>query len=121
MRKVLIALMLLAGSMAFAQQTTKNVVVAWTDSTSSSVASYNVYRTTTPTAPCPTNVSGFAVVGNVASPATSFTDANLATGPVYCYVATSLSTNNVESVVSNLVTMDLTKPAPPTNVTATAH
>lgn len=65
-----------------------SVALSWSASSSSGVASYNVYRSGASTGP-------FARIGNVMG--TSYTDATVAGGQTYFYTVTSVNTNNVES------------------------
>lgn len=104
----------------FGQSSTKNVTVSWTDSTSAGV-SYNIYLGTSSTVPCPASPASLTLLGSAPSGATSFADSNRAVGNVDCYVVTSLNASGIESVLSNVATVDLTRPLPPTGVTAVAH
>lgn len=116
MRKALLALVLLASSMAFAQSSTNNVTLTWTDSTSSGVSGYNVYRAP---AACSTNPT-LTKVGSAGATATTFTDPNVADGAIYCYGVTALNSSGVESTPDE-VSVNLVPPAPPTNLAATVH
>lgn len=69
------------------------VDVAWTDS-SSAISGYNIYRSATSGGPYMRLNSGL-ISG------TSFTDENVQAGQTYFYVATAVSSNNVESAYSS--------------------
>ena len=93
--------------------------LSWTAATGpSGVAGYSVYRSTTP------NV---AVTANnrIAQPTgTSYVDASVPGSGTYYYVVTARDSAGNESTASNetiaTVTADVTPPADPTNLTATA-
>src|SRR5579864_3033687 len=72
-----------------------SVSISWKASSSAEVGTYNVYRATTSGGPY-TRV-GWRV------PGVSFTDMNVHSGATYFYVVTSVTTSNVESVVSSEV------------------
>ncbi|HEY6252407.1 MAG TPA: IPT/TIG domain-containing protein [Candidatus Angelobacter sp.] len=71
------------------------VSISWRASSSEEVGAYNVYRATTSGGPY-TRV-GWRV------PGVSFTDTSVQAGTTYFYVVTSVTTSNVESVVSSEV------------------
>jgi len=71
-----------------------SVALSWDPSTSD-VIGYNVYRGTQSGGPYPTKLTPSPQAG------TSFTDANVASGTTYYYVATSVDSNNTESTHSN--------------------
>lgn len=129
MKRGLIALILLAGSLAFGQSCNtpdcgnvpKSITGNWTDSTSAGVT-YNMYEVALASGSCSSGTTGFTLVGSAASGATTATDpTKRALGSIYCVVVTSLNSAGIESVISNVASVDLTLPAAPTNVTATAH
>jgi len=68
-----------------------HVDLSWLTSTSSGVASYNVYRSTVSGGP-------YTKMGNV--PGNSFTDNNVKAGTTYFYVVTAVNVSNVESAFS---------------------
>lgn len=116
---LLLALALfLASVSAVAQSNTNNVTLTWTDSVTSGVTGYNVYRAA---AACSTNPT-LTKIGSAGATATTFTDSNVADGNVYCYGVTAVGANGIESTVSSAeVSVNLVPPAPPTNLTATVH
>jgi hypothetical protein len=67
------------------------VDLSWLASTSSGVASYNVYRAITSGGP-------YTKMGNV--PGNSFTDSKVTAGTTYFYVVTAVNVSNAESVYS---------------------
>lgn len=71
-----------------------SVTLAWNGSSGSGVVSYNVYRSTSASGP-------FARVGNATG--TSFTDTSVQAGLTYFYTVTAVSSANVESTESTLV------------------
>ena len=68
--------------------------LSWTASTSSNVAGYNVYRSTTPGGPY-TKLNSARVAG------TTYTDSTVQAGQTYYYVSTAVDNSNNESVNSN--------------------
>ncbi|MGD0401718.1 MAG: choice-of-anchor D domain-containing protein [Candidatus Acidiferrales bacterium] len=80
-----------------AQQSTHTAALTWMDS-ATTVAGYNVYRSTTTGGPYTSKLT--------ASPVTStqFTDSGLQSGQTYYYVVTAVGSDGVESVNSNQAT-----------------
>ena len=82
------------------QTTTVNLTVAmqvalsWNATTSSGVAGYNAYRSTTSGGPYTKLNSGLLTI-------TSYSDQNVANGSTYYYVTTAVDTAGVESAYSN--------------------
>ena len=79
---------------------THTVALAWVASTTTTVTSYNVYRSTT-------NGSGYAVIAFVPATTTplAYTDSNVANGTTYYYVTTAVdSSTGLESAFSNQAT-----------------
>ena len=85
-----------------------SVSVSWNASTSSNVASYNVYRitsssSTAPSTPYPSLVSKLAAT-SICSATTNvcgYTDSTVSAGTSYWYYATAVNTSNSESSPSN--------------------
>jgi hypothetical protein len=76
-----------------AQQTQHSVQLSWTDS-DSSIAGYNVYRTTT-------SGSGYVLVnGSLVGP-DAFSDTTVQSGTTYYYVTTAVDSSGNESAYSN--------------------
>jgi fibronectin type 3 domain-containing protein len=100
-------------SLAVTNVTASQVTLTWTASTTASVVSYNVYRSTT-------SGSGYVQIGSVNAVAASFTDMTVASAATYFYVLTAVGPGNVESVKSNEVSAT-TPPQPPTGLSATAQ
>ena len=75
--------------------TSRNVSLSWTASVTTNIRGYNVYRAA---------VSGGSYSKLNASPitSTSYLDAGVTSGRTYYYVTTTLDTNNIESVYSNV-------------------
>ncbi len=73
---------------------TAYVALAWTASTSSGVAGYNAYRSTTSGGPY-TKLNSSLIVG------TSYADPTVQSGGVYYYVTTAVNAQGVESTYSN--------------------
>jgi len=72
------------------------VALSWVASTTTTVTSYNVYRSTT-------NGSGYALIGSVNAPTIAYTDSNVVSGTTYYYVTTAVA-NGMESAYSNQAT-----------------
>jgi hypothetical protein len=72
-----------------------SVTLSWSASTSSSVAGYNVYRSTVSGGPYTTLLNGSLVTG------LTFTDTNVQAGATYYYVVVAVNSNGVESSDSN--------------------
>ncbi|RMH18886.1 MAG: hypothetical protein D6696_12155, partial [Acidobacteria bacterium] len=107
-----------SGLMATAQNGA--VDLSWLANGENDLAGYNVYRATTSGGPY-ARVNGAQVSG------TAFTDASVVNGTTYFYVVTAVDTSNNESANSNEVSAtpdgtlpDVTPPAPPTGVAASA-
>ena len=79
-----------------------SVSISWKASSSENVGAYNVYRATASGGPY-TRV-GWRVSG------VNFTDANVQAGITYYYVVTSVTTSNVESLVSSEVRATVPQP-----------
>ncbi len=90
------------GTLASAFTFYHTVSIAWTGSTSS-VAGYNVYRSST-------SGGSYAKINSSLVSGTSFIDDNVQAGHTYFYVTTAVSSNNVESVYSNQA--EATVPSP---------
>lgn len=75
--------------------TAHSVDVTWVASSSTGVASYDIYRSKTSGGP-------YTKIGN--STGTLFTDSTVKSGTTYFYVVTSMTSLNVESVISGEVT-----------------
>jgi bacillopeptidase F len=76
------------------------VSLSWTASTTTTVASYNVYRSTT-------SGSGYQVIGSVLATTTplAYTDSTVVNGTTYFYVTTAVdSSAGLESAFSNQAT-----------------
>ncbi|PYV79252.1 MAG: hypothetical protein DMG93_21100 [Acidobacteria bacterium] len=71
-----------------------SVALSWNSSTSS-VAGYNIYRGTQSTGP-------FTKLNSLVNTATVYTDSNVASGTTYYYTATSIDSNGAESQYSNI-------------------
>jgi hypothetical protein len=78
-----------------AAQATHTVALSWGASTSS-VAGYNVYRSSV-------SGSSYAKINSSLVGGVGFTDSNVQTGRTYYYVATAVDANGNESVYSNEV------------------
>lgn len=70
------------------------VVLNWTASTSSNVAGYNIYRSTT-------SGSGYVKLNSSLVTGTTYTDATSQPGQTYYYVATSVDSSGNESAYSS--------------------
>jgi Abnormal spindle-like microcephaly-assoc'd, ASPM-SPD-2-Hydin len=81
------------GTQSSAQHT---VALSW-DSSTSTVAGYNVYRGTQSGGP-------YSKVNSSLVLTTSYTDASVVSGTTYYYVSTAVASNNVESGYSNQAT-----------------
>ena len=73
---------------------THAVSLNWGPSTSSNIAGYNVYRSTSPGGP-------YTQLNPALLTATSFTDANVTAGQTYYYVTAAVNTSNNQSSYSN--------------------
>jgi hypothetical protein len=73
-----------------------NVDLSWNASTSTSVAGYNVYRSTTSGGP-------FGKINPALNPSMNYSDGTVQSGQTYYYVTTAVETNGVESSYSNQV------------------
>jgi fibronectin type 3 domain-containing protein len=76
--------------------TSHSAALNWTASSSSNIAGYNIYRSTT---------SGGSYTKLNTSPVvpTSYTDSTVQAGVTYYYVATAVNTDSIESAYSNQV------------------
>ncbi len=100
-------------ALAVTNVTASQVTLSWTASTTASVVSYNVYRSSI-------SGSGYAKVGSVNAPTTNFPDTTAASGTTYFYVVTAVGPAKAESVNSNEVSAT-TPPLPPTGLSATVQ
>ncbi|HTZ97560.1 MAG TPA: choice-of-anchor D domain-containing protein [Terriglobales bacterium] len=82
-----------SGDGAQGQPGVHSVALSWNASTST-VIGYNVYRGTQ-------NGGPYSKLNSTLEPATAYTDTTVLSGTTYYYVATSVDSNNVESVFSN--------------------
>jgi hypothetical protein len=85
-----------------------SVSLSWTPSTSSSVASYNIYRITSSSPTAPTPPTGYQSLGSVSATTCSptvctYTDTNVQAGQSYWYYAVAVNTGGSVSVPSNIV------------------
>ena len=87
---------------------THTVALSWAPSTSTNVASYNVYRvtsssTTAPATPYPSLVSNLAATAicSTSTSTCSYTDSAVLAGQSYWYYSTAVDTSNNESAPSN--------------------
>ncbi len=78
---------------------THTVSLSWTASTSTDISGYNVYR-----AVYTTSCGGFSKINPSLEGNTAYTDSSVVNGTSYCYAATAMDNNNVESSYSNIVT-----------------
>jgi fibronectin type 3 domain-containing protein len=77
---------------------THSVDLSWNASTTTDVTGYNVYRAVY------TNSCGtLSRINSSPTASTVYTDSNVSSGTSYCYAATAVDTNNVESGYSNIV------------------
>jgi titin len=75
---------------------THDVILSWTDSPTSAVVGYNVYRGTTPGGESSTPLNSTPVNG------ATYTDVNVTAGVAYYYVVTAVASNDVtQSAASN--------------------
>ena len=72
-----------------------SVVLTWSPSPSS-VAGYNIYRSTVSGGP-------YSILNSSLNVPTTFTDSNVQAGQTYYYVVTAVNSSNVESAYSNVV------------------
>lgn len=79
------------------------VTVTWNASSTSGLAGYNVYRSTTSGGP-------YSRITSTPTTALQFTDSAVTAGKTYFYVVTAIGGNGVESVTSN--EMKATVPTP---------
>jgi len=75
-----------------------SVNLTWTDSQSSDVSGYNVYR-----ADYNNSCGPFTKINAVLHTSTSYTDDELVGGISYCYATTAVNLSNEESAYSNIV------------------
>lgn len=75
-----------------------SVNLSWTASTSSGISGYNVYR-----ASYSGSCGSFNRINSLLNTGTLYTDSAVVNGTSYCYAATTVSSNNVESDFSNIV------------------
>jgi hypothetical protein len=79
------------------------VALSWTASTSSNVASYNIYRSTTSGGP-------YSEIDTVPESTTTFTDTAVTDGQTYYYVTTTVNADSQESSYSNQATAVIPPP-----------
>jgi hypothetical protein len=79
------------------------VDLSWNASTSTSVAGYNVYRSTATGGP-------FSKINPALNPSMSYSDGTVQSGQTYYYVTTAVDTNGVESSYSNQVKATVPSP-----------
>lgn len=82
---------------------THSVTLNWAASTSSGVAGYNIYRSSTSAGP-------YTLSGSASSPIVTYTDFSVTAGQTYFYVVTAIDDSGVESAYSNEV--QATVPSP---------
>jgi fibronectin type 3 domain-containing protein len=113
---VLITILLVGFPRVHAQGKAHSITLTWVASTSTNVTNYNVYRSTT-------SGSGYAKIGNVASPTTlTYTDSSGTGGTTYYYVVTALDSGGDESADSNQASaVFLANPNPPTGLAAVSN
>jgi fibronectin type 3 domain-containing protein len=75
------------------------VNLSWTASTSTDVASYNVYRALYSNSAC----GAFSKINPVPNTTTLYTDSTVANSTAYCYATTAVDASNEESSYSNIV------------------
>lgn len=80
-----------------------SVTLYWTASTTSNIAGYNLYRATSTGGPFYKRATSLIT-------STSYTDADVDAGLTYYYVATTVDTNNNESIYSNQATATVPTP-----------
>jgi hypothetical protein len=76
--------------------TAHTVALSWNPSTSSNIAGYNVYRSTTAG-------GSYARINSSPTNATKYADGSVAAGETYYYVVTAVSSNGTESLHSNQI------------------
>jgi Abnormal spindle-like microcephaly-assoc'd, ASPM-SPD-2-Hydin/Cep192 domain 4/HYDIN/CFA65/VesB-like, Ig-like domain len=79
-----------------------SVALSWTKSTSSNIASYNIYRGTSP--------GSYSKIASVLAPSTAYTDSSVTHGQTYYYVTTAVDSSNQESTYSNQATAVIPSP-----------
>lgn len=84
---------------------TRPVNLVWDANTETDLAGYNVYRATGPRA--------FARINFATVPDPAYTDATAEIGQTYRYQVTALNTSGLESGPSNVVTVFVANPSPP--------
>jgi hypothetical protein len=77
---------------------THSVDLSWNASTTTDVTGYNVYR-----AVYTTSCGSFSRINSSLNASMSYTDSSVANGTSYCYAATAVDSNNMESAYSNIV------------------
>jgi hypothetical protein len=77
----------------------QSVALKW-DQSGSQVAGYFVYRSSKPSGP-------YAKLNSKANSETNYTDSSVASGQMYFYVVTSVSSENIESIFSNQVSVSV--------------
>ena len=80
------------------EASTHSVNLSWTGSTSSSISGYNIYR-----ASYSGSCGSFNRINSLLNTGTLYTDSAVVNGTSYCYAATTVSSSNVESGYSNIV------------------
>ena len=90
-------------------------VLTWNASTSTNVAKYNIYRSTT-------TAAGYVNIGNVPAATLTFSDSTGTGGTKYFYVVTALDSGGDESIFSNEASVIfLVNPNPPTGLVVVAN
>jgi fibronectin type 3 domain-containing protein len=77
---------------------THSVSLSWNASTSTDVSGYNIYR-----AVYTTSCGSFSRINSSLNASMSYTDSTVANSTSYCYAATAVDSNNLESAYSNIV------------------
>jgi hypothetical protein len=77
---------------------THTVDLSWNASTTTDVTGYNIYR-----AVYTTSCGSFSKINSSLDVSTVYTDSAVSNGTSYCYAATSVDSNNMESAYSNIV------------------
>jgi len=89
-----------------AAQPVHSVNLSWSESTSSNVSGYNIYR-----APYASACGSFSKLNSLLNTGTVYTDSAVVDGATYCYATTAVNISNEESGYSNVVS-NVQVPAP---------
>jgi len=84
------------GSATTFTATSHSVALSWTASTTSNIAGYNIYRSTT-------SGGSYTKLNSSLVVPTAYTDSTVVAGQIYFYVATAVDTSGDESVYSTQV------------------